>query len=249
MTPTPTSRSHSSPSSIGSHPPVTPQTPYTSSPFGTPFINHATNSPLSPQHRTIQPLALGLVHTHDEAPQKVLPLAQMYGHPSGGELVPQPDYRPHTQSDRRRYVEQVELDPPILFFTQNPLAMGIPLGDAISSRFMQLVDRDDPMLKDRGPSVSIRLNWPGYAPWSRQIPTRDFRSPPQPVTRAKLARNVAKTIKRFIDEMDNHRMEDDSQAMWRVGKHHIRLEDLLLVGLQHVSMGSWQAHVRLIRRQ
>ena len=41
--------------------------------------------------------------------------------------------------------------------------------------------------------------WPGYPPWSRQIPTRDFRSPPQPVTRAKLARNVAKTIKRFIE--------------------------------------------------
>lgn len=41
--------------------------------------------------------------------------------------------------------------------------------------------------------------WPGYAPWSRQIPTRDFRSPPGPITRSKLAKNVAKTIQRFID--------------------------------------------------
>lgn len=41
-------------------------------------------------------------------------------------------------------------------------------------------------------------------------------------------------------------MEDSSQARWRVGAHHIKLDDLMLVGLQHVSMGSWQAHVRLV---
>ena len=40
--------------------------------------------------------------------------------------------------------------------------------------------------------------WPGYAPWSKQIPTRDFRTPPQPITRSKLAKNVAKTVQRFI---------------------------------------------------
>ncbi|KAH9852059.1 hypothetical protein C2E23DRAFT_860094 [Lenzites betulinus] len=265
MTPTPT---HPSPSSIGSYPPVTPQSPFSASPFGTPYIHQASNSPISPPHHTIQPLALGHLASSSAlysailetlctppqsvanvGPQKVLHLAQFYGHPFGGELVPQQDYRPHTQSDRRRYVDQVDLDAPIFFFTQNPAALGIPLKDAITSRFMQLVDRDDPMLKDRGPSVSIRLNWPGYAPWSRQIPTRDFRSPPHPVTRAKLARNVAKTIKRFIDEMDGRRMEDESQSKWRVGRRHIKLEELMLVGLQHVSMGSWQAHLRLVRRR
>ena len=40
--------------------------------------------------------------------------------------------------------------------------------------------------------------WPGYPPWSRQIPTRDFRNPPGPITRAKLAKNVAKSVLRFI---------------------------------------------------
>ncbi|KAI0666752.1 hypothetical protein C8Q78DRAFT_1072139 [Trametes maxima] len=184
----------------------------------------------------------------DDTRQRVLVLAQHYRHPLGGELVPQTDYRPHTQSDRRRYVEQVQLEPPILFFTQHPDGMGIPLKDAISSRFMQLVNRDDSMFEGRGPSVSIRLNWPGYAPWTRQIPTKDFRSPPHPITRSKLARNVAKVIKRFIDEMQDLSQEDESMARWRVGKNYIKLEDLMLVGLQHVSMGSWQAHVRLVKR-
>ena len=48
--------------------------------------------------------------------------------------------------------------------------------------------------------------------------------------------------------MEHQNMEDPSEARWRVGTRGIRLEDLMLVGLQHVSMGSWQAHVRLTQR-
>jgi hypothetical protein len=44
----------------------------------------------------------------------------------------------------------------------------------------------------------MQCQWPGYQPWSRQIPTRDFRNPPGPITRAKLAKNVAKSVARFI---------------------------------------------------
>ncbi|KAI0372748.1 hypothetical protein BV20DRAFT_939270 [Pilatotrama ljubarskyi] len=239
----------SSPSSSSSYPPATPQSPYGNfSPVDAPFVKVAPYSPLSPSVTAVPPAVLTHQRERDDAPHRVLPLAMMYGHPLGGELVPQLDYRPHTQSDRRRYVEQVQLEAPILFFVQNPSALGIPLKDAINNRFMNLQGRDDPMFEGRGPSVSIRLNWPGYAPWSRQIPTRDFRSPPHPITRAKLAKNVAKTIKRFIEDMEKTHMEDQSQARWRVGGRHIRLEDMLLVGLQHVSMGSWQAHVRLFRR-
>lgn len=47
--------------------------------------------------------------------------------------------------------------------------------------------------------LTVIPQWPGYAPWSKQIPTRDFRTPPQPITRSKLAKNVAKTVKRFIE--------------------------------------------------
>ncbi|PCH44367.1 hypothetical protein WOLCODRAFT_138962 [Wolfiporia cocos MD-104 SS10] len=172
----------------------------------------------------------------------------MVSSPHDGTLVPQRTYRPHTQSDRRRYVDEVELEAPIMFYMQDPEGCGIALRDALNSKFMRLVGRDDLMFGSRGPSVSIRLMWPGYAPWSRQIPTRDFRSPPGPITRSKLAKNVAKTIQRFIDEMTGREMEEDADPRWRVGKNHINLDDMILVGLQHVSMGSWQAHVRLRAR-
>lgn len=66
-------------------------------------------------------------------------------------------YKPHTQSDRRRYVEEVELEPPIMFFLQGPGECGIPLRDALTGKYIRLVGRDDPMFRERGPSVSIRL--------------------------------------------------------------------------------------------
>ena len=41
-------------------------------------------------------------------------------------------------------------------------------------------------------------------------------------------------------------MEDATHAEWRVGSRGIQAEDLILLGLQHVSTGSWQAHFRLL---
>lgn len=66
-------------------------------------------------------------------------------------------YKPHTQSDRRRYVEEVELETPIMFYLQGPGECGIPLRDALTGKYIRLVGRDDPMFRERGPSVSIRL--------------------------------------------------------------------------------------------
>ncbi|EMD38915.1 hypothetical protein CERSUDRAFT_122431 [Gelatoporia subvermispora B] len=200
------------------------------------------------------------------------------GPSQNGIMIPQRTYQPLMQSDRRRYVEEVTLEEPIMFYVYRPqyispgfhpaarpqLSCGVSLRDCINNRFDFLEGREELMFVDRGPSISIRLMWPGYAPWSRQIPTRDFRSPPGPITRSKLARNVAKTVQRFIEasrifptiphtdrftvqEMQDRPMEDQSQAIWKVGTGSIGLDDLILLGLQHVSMGSWQAHLLLIR--
>ncbi|EEB97984.1 hypothetical protein MPER_02592 [Moniliophthora perniciosa FA553] len=102
----------------------------------------------------------------------------------------------------------------------------------------------------RGPSVSIRLEWPGYRQWSRQIPTKDFKSPPGPITKAKLAKNVAKSVQRFISERQNEIVEEDTDRSWRVGgpeTPYIKLEDLVLVSMHNVYMGSWQPQLRLCR--
>lgn len=44
-------------------------------------------------------------------------------------------------------------------------------------------------------------------------------------------------------------MEDGSDDKWRIGDRpdDIKLEDLMLVSIHHVSLGSWQPHLRLRR--
>jgi hypothetical protein len=74
-----------------------------------------------------------------------------------GPFVPQKMYKPPTNSDRLRYVEQVELEEPIIFTVENPHEDGIPLVDALNSRVKRLAQRDETVFEGRGPSISIRL--------------------------------------------------------------------------------------------
>ena len=80
-------------------------------------------------------------------------------------MVPQKRYKPHTSSDRRRYVDEVNLEPSIHFYMQKPDEEGILLRDAMHARFARLVGRDEPMFQERGPSISVRLNV-SLAPYS-----------------------------------------------------------------------------------
>jgi hypothetical protein len=73
-------------------------------------------------------------------------------------MVPQKQYKPHTSSDRRRYVDEVNLEQPIHFYMQKPDEEGILVKDAMHGRFAPLVSRDEPMFQERGPSISIRIN-------------------------------------------------------------------------------------------
>ncbi|KAF8967699.1 hypothetical protein BDZ97DRAFT_1656169 [Flammula alnicola] len=166
-----------------------------------------------------------------------------------GPFLPQQMYKPHTTSDRKRYVEEVLLEGPLYFISEHPQQYGILLKDALHFRTKKLRDRDQVVFEGRGPSVSIRLEWPGYRQWSRQIPTKDFRSPPQPITLAKLAKNVAKCVQRFMLDRKNLPMEEDADPRWKIGDgpDDIKLEDLILVSIHHVSLGSWQPHLRLVR--
>ncbi|KAI9511593.1 hypothetical protein F5148DRAFT_1280687 [Russula earlei] len=203
------------------------------------FSSPAPHSPYSPQQPSPWPLA-------QSSPEPERPIIPFSEHPRGP-MVPQKRYKPHTNSDRKRYVDEVKLEHSITFFMQNPDELGISLRDAMHGRYARLVAREEPMFRERGPSISVRINWPGFQPWSRQIPTRDFRNPPGPITRAKLAKNVAKSVARFIGEHKGRAMEEDGDPAWLVGPGKIDVFDLVLVRLDHVSKGSWQAQLQLAK--
>jgi len=219
---------------------VTPPTPsHTLRPDA--YHPFPTSAPVSPYLSQRSPWQ---IHNARSSPDsdRVVPFSEL----QRGPMVPQKRYKPHTSSDRRRYVDEVDLEPAIFFYMQKPDESGIPLRDALHGRFARLSGRDEPMFRERGPSISVRINWPGYQPWSRQIPTRDFRNPPGPITRSKLAKNVAKSVARFISEHNNRPMEEDGDPTWSVGPRKIEVTDLVLVRLDHVSKGSWQAHLQLL---
>jgi hypothetical protein len=73
-------------------------------------------------------------------------------------MIPQKRYKPHTTSERRRYIEEVQLEPSILFNSIDQDLVGITLEDAVSGKFGALDGRDDAMFVACGPSISVRLN-------------------------------------------------------------------------------------------
>jgi len=221
---------------------VSPATPaHALGPVTDAYHTFPSSAPVSPYLSQPSPWHIANAQSSPE-PERVIPFSEH----QRGPMVPQKRYKPHTSSDRRRYVEEVQLEPSIFFYMSKPDELGIPLRDALHGRFAKLVARDEPMFQERGPSISVRLNWPGYQPWSRQIPTRDFRNPPGPITRSKLAKNVAKSVSRFITEHQGRPMEEDGEPIWAVGGRKIEVNDLVLVRLDHVSKGSWQAQLQLL---
>ena len=56
---------------------------------------------------------------------------------------------------------------------------------------------------------------------------------------------MARSVQRFIEEMNCKVLEEEADPAWVVGRarNGILLEDLALVRLEHVSKGSWQAHL------
>ncbi|KAI0329924.1 hypothetical protein GY45DRAFT_1251899, partial [Cubamyces sp. BRFM 1775] len=195
----------------------------------------------------------------------VLDIATQHLHPRGGEVIPQLDYTDTTDSGGQPSVEEVELQPPVLFWSQatdkpgGPVALGIPLGDLNNSDFMRLQGRDDVVFENQSPSLSLLINWPGYSTWRRHI----LLSLPEPLTRAQLVAIIATSVEHFVEArtqrpkhpsclyfpqvMGNHKIEDTSMAHWRVGPRYIKFDDLILLGLENVSEGTWQPHFRLLK--
>ncbi|KIJ61274.1 hypothetical protein HYDPIDRAFT_97134 [Hydnomerulius pinastri MD-312] len=161
-------------------------------------------------------------------------------------FIPQSVYRPYSDDHWLRYVREVQLKEPIFFYSSQPVEWGVSLEDALKARPEYLKDKDERMFIGCGPSVSIRLQWPGYHPWAKQISTMEFKTPKQPITKAKLAKNIANCVRHFI-EIEKQAMDADVNRRWRVGKRNIKVEDLMLVSLHHVSKGSWQPQLRLRR--
>ncbi|KAL1747923.1 hypothetical protein HDZ31DRAFT_71930 [Schizophyllum fasciatum] len=125
-----------------------------------------------------------------------------------GPFIPQRMYAPTTRADRQRYVEDIAPEPSIFFWNKRGDSCGIPLVQALKRAVHDLEDADGFIFSGVRPSVSIRLEWPGYKQWTKQIPAKDFRKVPAPLTREKLAKEIAKCVRAFIKERQYRALDD-----------------------------------------
>lgn len=96
-----------------------------------------------------------------------------------------------------------------------------------------------------------------------QIRLNDWKKSPQRIKLEKLATEVSKCIERFIKvgrerffpapadmvrgkQMQTGKYPDRECSGWRVGPEFIEIDRLVLVALDHVSKGSWQARIGVL---
>ncbi|KAI0696173.1 hypothetical protein BC835DRAFT_1343418 [Cytidiella melzeri] len=143
--------------------------------------------------------------------------------------VPQPPYRL-----RRPFIPF----PSIIFERYG--SPGVYLGDALRDDLHGLHNAEStPLLTNTAAKFTLRLNWPGCPPSCAVIHAYDHRYESRPVTLARLAYLVALKIRSCLENLSTEanrlRATDPN---WLA--HNVNFEDLVLVRLQHVALGSWQ---------
>jgi len=150
-------------------------------------------------------------------------------------VVPQKIWTPPNQSDWRRYVEQAILRMPV-FFIQNNGAIGLPLAQALNGDRALLRGADKPAPLGGGHSTQIRIAWPGYEPWERQIQIRDQTRQRNEITLERFVKLVAGVVDRFLTGASSIPTQDNA---WRVGMGAIARNNVMIVGAVQVSAGGW----------
>ncbi|KAN0130987.1 hypothetical protein V8E53_011120 [Lactarius tabidus] len=97
-------------------------------------------------------------------------------------------------------------------------------------------------------TTHIRIIWPGYKTFKRQIPIRDESRVRSPITMAKFLCQVGRTVDSFLRvyELDSECVDDKSR-LWRIGPGGIQRCDIVIIGAVHVSVGSWMPLLQLNR--
>ncbi|KAI0340576.1 hypothetical protein BDW22DRAFT_1359964 [Trametopsis cervina] len=91
--------------------------------------------------------------------------------------------------------------------------------------------------------ISCRVNWAGFPPRVGLVNTKDFRHSPTPLSKAKLARNVARAICKVLEDLALQGQTVAGQQghqNWAFDGNMFNAHTIFLGSLEHVSHGSWQ---------
>ncbi|KAF8269724.1 hypothetical protein EI94DRAFT_1724552 [Lactarius quietus] len=162
-----------------------------------------------------------------------------------GTVVPQRIWSPQSASDRRQHVEKAQLQMPV-FFEGEDRRVGVSLLSSIDSRCYSLRDANIPAPLGHKSSTYIRIAWPGYKEFKRQVSTRELAGMHNPISMARFARHIGRTVDAFFQyrEIDPECL-DERRELWRIGSGGIQRSDMVIIGAVQVSAGSWMSILQL----
>ncbi|KAH9036451.1 hypothetical protein EDB85DRAFT_1862120 [Lactarius pseudohatsudake] len=168
--------------------------------------------------------------TSPGVPFHTTPLLDYSCRATQGTIVPQKRWTPPDDVDIRRHVEDADLQLPIYFVNSNG-SIGFPLPDILRGCDRDLHNANSIATLGGRSTTHIRINWPGYIYWKRQVATRDETRERNPITLARFMRHVGTSVDKFL----------------RVRHGGITQAEVKVIGAIHVSAGSWMPIIQLTR--
>jgi hypothetical protein len=166
-----------------------------------------------------------------------------------GTAVPQTMWAPSAAADRTQLAGEAELQMPV-FFEGADGQLGIPLELAAAGRCHSLTDaqRSAPLGPSQKPVTDIRIRWLGYKEFKCQIPICDETRERNPITIAKIAHHIGRSVDAFLKTCQpDPECPDPRRSRWRIGQGGIEGSDIMIIGMVQVSAGSWMPIMQLTR--
>ncbi|KAH9976822.1 hypothetical protein BGW80DRAFT_1250275 [Lactifluus volemus] len=163
-----------------------------------------------------------------------------------GTVVPQHIWSAQNPSDVKRY-GNVPLNMPIFFVHKNRINLGLPLLGAAAGNCTTLLSPGAAAPVGDGSTTCIRINWPGYTDWSTQIMLKDQTSTHNTITLEKFQNvcNCGVQVPGWLTSVQEAQWIRGEDPNWQVGNGGITKEHVILIGVVHVSQGSWQPILQL----
>ncbi|KAH9051057.1 hypothetical protein EDB87DRAFT_1104777 [Lactarius vividus] len=177
-------------------------------------------------------------------PLQTTPLLDYNSRGTQGTILPQQRWAPADEVDFRRHVEDAVLQLPIYFVNING-SIGFLLPDILRGCDRDLRNANSFATLGGRSTTHIRINWPGYAYWKRQVATRDETG--ERITMARFMKHIGTSVDKFLRERISN-CDVGTDPRWQIGLHGgITQAEVKIIGAIHVSAGSWMPIIQLTR--
>jgi len=132
-----------------------------------------------------------------------------------------------------------------IFFESVEGILGISLETAASGRCHALRGAKEYAPLGRRFTTDIRICWPGYKAFKREVQIRDEANVCNPITISKFAYHIGRSVDAFLKACEPDPGCTDFK--WQIDPSGIQRSDIMVIGAIHVSAGSWMPILQLNR--